>query len=131
MSKKWYPPYKCTYCFKALYHKDYLYKVHMYAQETKKDRTSQFSCQDCHACHAYFQYSVLTKSTTQISFFSNKERTYQIIINPQVPQFQLKHYIRYSDSFQYGEETLLDLNDIPKITPQNANEKIKLYLLFS
>lgn len=130
MSKKWYPPYKCQYCFKPLYNKDYLYKVHMYAQDTKKDRTLLFNCTDC---RVHYKYSVLHKKTTEISFFITNDRTYQAIIIPgDEPNFQIKHYIRYTDSFQYGEETLLDFPYIPKnFTPQTAQEKLKLYLLFS
>lgn len=129
MSKKWNPPYKCQYCQKILYNKDYLYKVHMYAQETKNDRILSFNCNDC---RANFKYSVLQKATIEISFFITKDRTYESIINPLEPKFQVKYYDRNIDLYQFHEKILLNFPYIPNNwNPTTAPEKLKLYLTFS
>ena len=129
MSKKWYPPYKCQYCFNKLYNKDYLAKVHQHVRERKIDKILNFNCTNC---RAWFSYSVLTGQTIESSFYIGDNRTYKAIINYQKPLFEIEYYSSKPDAFLYGTEKVISLPYIPRNwTPITAPEKLKLYLLFS
>ena len=120
MSKKWYPPYKCQYCQAKLYNKDYLYKVHLAAQERKTDKELKFHCDNC---KAWFTYSVLERKTIEVSFRVDQ---YHCVINSKMPVFSVNKEEGYSFI------NILHLKYIPRnINPSNALEKLKLYLLFS
>ena len=135
MSKKWNPPYRCLYCNNILYNKDYLYKVHLYAQNTKKDRILTFNCHDC---QAWFKYSVLHKKTVEASFFVDNIRSYLATIDFETPTFTIHHFKPYT-SYSTGQtsisntsEKVISLSYIPRNwSPKTAEEKLKLYLLFS
>lgn len=129
MSKKWYPPYKCQYCQAKLYHKDYLAKVHMACRERKIDKLLNFNCTEC---RVWFQYSVLTGKTVEASFYIGSSRTYRAIINYQKPLFEIECYTRKPNAFIQDTEKVISLSYIPRNwSPKTAEEKLKLYLLFS
>lgn len=129
MSKKWYPPYKCQYCYNKLYNKDYLYKVHSECRERKIDKLLYFNCPDCRAT---FQYSVLTGKTLQATFYIGEGRIYKAFMNYQNPLFEVEYYKHEPNAFLFGTEKVISLNYIPRNwSPKTAPEKLKLYLLFS
>jgi|SRR6185369_11753544 len=129
MSKKWYPPYTCQYCYAKLYNKDYLAKVHMSARERKIDKLLSFNCTEC---RAWFKYSVLSGKTVEASFYIGPNRTYQAIINYQKPLFEIEYHSSKPDAFLYDTEKVISLSYIPRNwSPKTAEEKLKLYLLFS
>ncbi len=129
MSKKWYPPYHCQYCFAKLYNKDYLAKVHMSCRERKIEKLLNFNCTNC---RAWFTYSVLTGKTIEASFYIGSNRSYKAIVNYQKPLFEVEYFSSEPNAFLYKSEKVISLSYIPRNwNPKTAEEKLKLYLLFS
>lgn len=129
MSKKWYPPYKCQYCQAKLYNKDYLAKIHQYAREHKAEKLLNFNCTDC---RAWFTYSCLSGKTLNAYFYIGPNRQYRTLIDFQKPLFEVEYYSDNAMSFLQNSETIISLPYIPRNwNPKTAEEKLKLYLLFS
>lgn len=129
MSKKWYPPYTCQYCYAKLYNKDYLAKVHQAARERKVEKLLNFNCPDC---RAWFTYSVLTGKTIEASFYIGEGTTYKAIMRYQIPQFEVEYQTYTGSFYNINREKVISLNFIPRNwSPKTAEEKLKLYLLFS
>ena len=73
-------------------------------------------------------------STNQILDVSMLFEQYHIFINYQYNLFEVskRKRIEATDHMMAGWETILSINEVPQhLTPSNALEKLKLYLLFS
>lgn len=91
---------------------------------------------ECVNCNAIFKYCEGFKQITEL-YTKINDTTYKVVSNGFGTFISYEYIMYYSDKYIHNKTVKMSevikqfsLNDMPHITPQNINEKIKLILTF-